>query len=154
MKLRLGLGIGALALLIVGLAAWGSSMQRTVDGTIVVVGADGLPGFTPGPDDAGALLLCTPPGTWPAPSRAVSGEVLVHVLPFTRILDSRGRLLPATIRFEALQAGQHIEIWTTNQTEPTTPPQVYATKIQISGDVASGTAGEPCQSASAPSAGR
>jgi hypothetical protein len=154
MKLRLGLGIGALALLIVGLAAWGSSLQRTIDGTIVVVGVGSLPGFTLGPDEAGALVLCTPAGAWPARSPAESGQVVVHVLPFTRILDSRGRLLASTIRFESLEAGQQIEIWTTNQTEQTSPPQVYATKIEVTGTLASGAAGEPCQAAPSASAGR
>jgi hypothetical protein len=133
MKLRLALGIGALALLIVGMVAWGGSMQRSVDGTIVAVGAAGLPLFAPAADDLGGLVLCTPEGDWPSRSRAQNGAVFVHVLPFTRVLDARGRLLASAARFESLAAGQRIRVWTTDETVQTWPPQVYAVKIEIAG---------------------
>lgn len=138
MKLRLALGIGFLGLLIVGLVAWGGSTQRSITGTIVAVGADDLPIFAPAPAAAGALLLCTPEGEWPARGRELNGMLFVHVMQFTRVLDSRGRFLSSTARFDSLQVGQRIEVWTTEQTEQTDPRQVYAIKIEITGDGAGG----------------
>lgn len=143
MKLRLALGIGALALLIVGLVAWGGSLQRSVAGTIVAVGTQDLPLFAPDADDAGALMLCTPPGDWPAARRDLNGAVFVHVLPFTRVLDGRGWLLSSTSNFAGLHAGQQIQVWTTAETLNSWPPQVYAIKIEITGDTAAQAA--PCQ---------
>lgn len=143
MKLRLALGIGFLALLIVALASWGSSLQRSVAGTVVAVGTGDLPLFAPDPDDAGALVLCTPAGEWPAASHDLNGALFVHVLPFTRVLDSRGWLLSSASSFENLRAGQQIQVWTSEETAATAPPQVYAIKIEITGD--DGTPALPCQ---------
>ena len=135
MKLRLALGVGALALLIVGLVAWGGSTQRSIEGTLVAVGAEGLPAFAARADDAVAMLLCTPQGSWPARGRELNGAVIVHVLPFTRVLDARGRFLAAASRVEDLRAGQRVVIWTTETTVKTWPPQVEAVKVEIAGAV-------------------
>lgn len=133
MKLRLALGVGALALLILGMMAWSSATQRSVDGTLVAIGAEHLPVFAARADDATVLLLCTPQGSWPARSRELNGAVIVHVLPFTRVLDTRGRFLAAASRIENLQAGQRVVVWTTETTVKTWPPQVDAVKIEIAG---------------------
>jgi hypothetical protein len=143
MKLRLALGIGFLALLIVALASWGSSLQRSVAGTVVAVGTDNLPLFAPDTDDAGALVLCTPAGEWPATNHELNGALFVHIQPFTRILDGRGWLLSSASSFEKLRPGQQIEVWTSDETTGTSPPQVYAIKIEITGDVGAPTA--PCR---------
>jgi hypothetical protein len=125
--------------------AWGSSTQRSVSGTIIAVGTDHLPLFAPDADDAGALLLCTPAGDWPAHSRQRNGAVFVHVPPYARVLDSRGWLLSSTSRFEQLQIGQRIEVWTTDETLETWPPQVYAVKIEIDQAPESAEAAGACQ---------
>jgi hypothetical protein len=143
MKQRLGLGIGFLALLIVGLVAWGGSLQRSVEGTVVAVGTGDLPLFEPDADDAGALVLCTPAGEWPAASRDLNGALFVHVLPFTRVLDGRGWLLSSASSFENLRPGQRIQVWTSEETSATRPPQVYAIKIEITGD--DGSPAAPCR---------
>jgi hypothetical protein len=142
MKLRLGLGIGFLALLIVGLVSWGGSLQRSVAGTVVAVGTENLPLFAPDSDDAGALVLCTPVGEWPAATRELNGVLFVHVLPFTRVLDGRGWLLSSASSFENLRPGQQIEVWTSQETSATWPRQVYAIKIEITGDAETSVA--PC----------
>lgn len=150
MKLRLALGIGALALLIVLMVSWNSSLQRSVEGTIVALGSEQLPGLAPDADDLGALLLCTPRGAWPAQTPDRGGSVLVHVLPFTRVLDGRGRFFTSTARFDTLQAGQRVQIWTTEQTLESQPPQVYAIKIQIVADDAAGADGASCRATAVP----
>lgn len=133
MKLRLALGVGALALLILGLVSWGSSTQRSIEGNLVVIGAERLPSFATRAGDAAVLLLCTPQGSWPARGRELNGAVVVHVLPFTRVLDTRGRFLAAASRIENLQAGQRVVVWTTETTVKTWPPQVDAIKVEIAG---------------------
>jgi len=142
MKLRLALGVGALALLILGLVAWGSSTQRSIEGAIVAIGAEALPIAVDGGDDVATLMLCTPAGTWPAQRRDLDGAVLVHVLRFTHVLDARGRFLASASRFENLRPGQRVEVWTTDETLQSWPPQVYAVKIEIAGDAPSSDA--PC----------
>jgi hypothetical protein len=144
MKLRLGIGIGLLGLLIVGMVAWGSSTQRSISGTIVAVGKRDLPLFAPDAADTGALLLCTPAGDWPARSRELNGAVFIHVPPFARVLDGRGWLLSSTSRFEQLAVGQQIEVWTTDETLESWPPQVYAVKIEIGDAPKPGQAAGDC----------
>ncbi|HEX9370982.1 MAG TPA: hypothetical protein VF897_08250 [Roseiflexaceae bacterium] len=145
MRLRLALGIGALALLIVALVAWGGFTQRSVRGTIAAVGAGDLRQLTLGEDDVGALLLCAPDGGWPAAGQDRGGAVFVHVLPFTRVVDGRGRWMGMTARFESLRAGQRVQVWATNTAVASSPPQIYALKIQIDGDLAAGQAPDTCR---------
>src|SRR4051794_31750628 len=95
MKLRLALGVGALALLIAGLASWDGFDRPTLSGHIVSAGA------ATSEDDIGAFSLCVPGG----------GTMMVHVLPFTRVLDARGRLFTTATTAAALQPGQRIQIW-------------------------------------------
>jgi hypothetical protein len=79
MKLRLALGIGALALLIAGLASWDGFDRPTLSGHILVVGPGALPPLTSAEDDVSTFSLCGPRGA----------PLFVHVLPFTRLLDAR-----------------------------------------------------------------
>jgi hypothetical protein len=132
--MRAALGIGALALLILGLLAWGGFDQPSMSGWIVVVDAAGVPPFGLGQDDVGALRLCVPR----------SGQQFVHVQPFTRVIDGRTRWIGRAARFESLQAGQRVRIWTTAATITSDPPQVYALKIEITGDLAAGESDAPC----------
>jgi hypothetical protein len=144
MKLRLALGVGALALLIVGLVAWGGFVQRSVIGRIIVVGVEHVPPFARRQDDVGALLICARRGAWPEPASDRDRAVFVHVLPFTRMLDGRGRFLTTAAHFESLRAGQRVQVWTTDDTLASTPPQVDAVKIQIDADPAEGEVEGPC----------
>jgi hypothetical protein len=80
----LALGVGALALLIVGMASWDGFDQPTLSGHILIVGPAGLPPLAAGEDDVAAFSLCVPRG----------GTLFVHVLPFTRVLDARGACSP------------------------------------------------------------
>ena len=129
MKLRLALGVGALALLIVGIASWDGFDRPTLSGHILVVGPAGLPPLINSEDDVGALSLCAPG----------SGMVFVHVLPFTRVLDARGRLFTSATSAAALQPGLRIQIWTIGQPSAVAPPQLSALKIKI---IANAVAGE------------
>src|SRR5215207_5189321 len=106
MKLRLALGIGALALLIAGLSSWDGFDRPTLSGHILIVGPAALPPLTASEDDVGAFSLCVPRG----------GTMFVHVLPFTRVLDARGRLFTTTTSVAALQPGQRIQIWAIGET--------------------------------------
>jgi hypothetical protein len=135
MKLRLALGIGALALLIVGLAGWGGFDRPTLSGHILVVGPAGLPPLASGADDVGAFSLCVPRG----------GTLFVHVLPFTRVLDARGRLFTTATNVGALQPGQRIQIWTTEEPITFAPPQISAVKIKITGNAVAGENSEVCE---------
>lgn len=128
MKLRLALGVGALALLSVGLASWDGFDQSTLSGHILVVGPAGLPPLAAGEHDVGAFSLCVPRG----------GTLFVHVLPFTRVLDARGRLFTTASNVGALQPGQRIQIWTTAEPITFTPPQISAVKIKITGNAVAG----------------
>ena len=128
MKLRLALGVGALALLIVGLVGWDGFDRPTLSGHILIVGPTGLPPLAGGEDDVGAFSLCVPRG----------GTLFVHVLPFTRMLDARGRLFTTTTNVGALQPGQRIQIWTTDEPITFGPPQISAVKIKITGNAIAG----------------
>ena len=138
MKLRLALGVGALALLIVGMASWGGFDRPTLSGHILIVGPAGLPPLTAGADDVGAFALCVPRG----------GTLLVHVLPFTRVLDARGRLFTTATTVSALQPGQRIQIWATEEPIAFAPPQISAVKIKITGNAVAGENPEMCEPAS------
>ena len=129
MKLRLALGIGALALLIAGLASWDGFDQPTLSGQILVMGPGGLPPLTAGEDDVGTFSLCGPRGA----------PLFVHVLPFTRVLDARGRLFTTATSAAALQPGQRIQIWTLGEPSAVALPQIAAVKIKI---IANAVAGE------------
>lgn len=48
MKLRLALGIGALALLLVGLSSWDGFCRPALSGHILIVGPAGLPPLAAG----------------------------------------------------------------------------------------------------------
>jgi hypothetical protein len=137
MKLRLALGVGALALLIVGLASWDGFDRPTLSGHILVVGPAGLPQLAAGTDDVGAFSLCVPRG----------GTLFVHVLPFTRVLDARGRLFTTATNIAALQPGQRIQIWTTEEPITFAPPQISAVKIKITGNAVAGENPETCEPA-------
>jgi hypothetical protein len=128
MKLRLALGVGALALLIAGLASWDGFDQPALSGHILVVRPAGLPPLASAEDDIGTLSLCGPRGT----------AFLVHVLPFTRVLDARGRLFTTATNVAALQAGQRIQIWAIGEPSAVSQ-QISAVKIKI---VANAVAGE------------
>ena len=129
MKLRLALGLGALALLIAGLASWDGFDRPTLSGHILVVGPAGLPALAAGEADVGAFSLCVPRG----------GTLFVHVLPFTRVLDARGRLITTATSAAALQPGQRIQIWTFGEPSAGALPQIAAVKIKI---IANAVAGE------------
>ena len=120
MKLRLALGLGALALLIAALAAWDGFDQPTLSGQIFVLSA--------GEAGAAAFSLCVP--------RA--GILSVQVLPFTRVLDARGRLFTTAARLDALQPGQRVQIWTTDEPLDASSRQITAVKIKITGNAAVG----------------
>ncbi len=135
MKLRLALGVGALALLIVGLAGWDGVDRPTLSGHILVVGPAGLPRLTAGAEDVGAFSLCMPRG----------GTLFVHVLPFTRVLDARGRLFTTATNAGALQPGQRIQIWTTEEPIIFAPPQISAVKIKITGNAVAGENAGTCE---------
>jgi len=138
MKLRLALGVGALALLIVGLASWAGFDRPTLNGHILVVGPAGLPPLAAGEDDVGAFSLCVPRG----------GTLFVHVLPFTRVLDARGRLFTTATNVDALQPGQRIQIWTTEEPITFAPPQISAVKIKITGNAVAGENDATCEPSS------
>ena len=129
MKLRLALGIGALALLIAGLASWDGFDRPTLSGHILIVGPAGLPPLAEGENDVGAFSLCVPRG----------GTLFVHVLSFTRVLDARGRLFTTATSAAALQSGQRIQIWTIGEPSAVALPQIAAVKIKI---IANAVAGE------------
>lgn len=137
MKLRFALGVGALALLIVGLAGWGGLDRPTLSGHILIVGPAGLPALAEGEDDVGAFSLCVPRG----------GTLFVHVLPFTRVLDARGRLFTTAANVDALQPGQRIQIWTTEEPITFAPPQISAVKIKITGNAVAGEDAATCEPA-------
>jgi hypothetical protein len=137
MKLRFALGVGALALLIVGLANWDGFDRPTLSGHILIVGPAGLP-LAAGEDDVGAFSLCMPRG----------GTLFVHVLPFTRVLDARGRLFTTATSVDALQPGQRIQIWTTEAPITFAPPQISAVKIKITGNAVAGVRAETCEPSS------
>jgi len=135
MKLRLALGVGALALLIVGLAGWEGFDRPTLSGHILIVWPAGLPQLAGDEDDVGAFSLCVPRG----------GTLFVHVLPFTRVLDARGRLFTTATSVAALQPGQRIQIWTTEAPITFAPPQISAVKIKITGNAVAGENTETCE---------
>ena len=135
MKLRLALGIGALALLIVGLAGWNGFDRPTLSGHILIVGPAGLPPLAEGEDDVGIFSLCVPRG----------GTLFVHVLPFTRVLDARGRLFTTATNIDALQPGQRIQIWTTEEPITFAPPQISAVKIKITANAVAGEDVATCE---------
>src|SRR6266540_3725054 len=89
MKLRLALGVGALALLIVGLASWGGFDRPTLSGHILIMEPATLSPLAADADDVGSFSLCVPRG----------GTLVVHVLPFTRVLDARGSLFTTTTNY-------------------------------------------------------
>jgi hypothetical protein len=138
MKLRLALGIGALALLIVGLAGWDGFDRPTLSGHILVVGPAGLPPLSVEADDVAAFSVCVPRG----------GTLFVHVLPFTRVLDARGRLFTTAANVSALQPGQRIQIWTTQKPITFAPPQISAVKLKITGNAVAGEDPQVCEPAS------
>ena len=137
MKLRLALGVGALALLIAGLASWDGFDRPTLSGHILIVGPAGLPPLTEGENDVGAFSLCVPRG----------GTLFVRVLPFTRVLDARGRLFTTASSVDALQPGQRIQIWTTEEPITFAPPQISAVKIKITGNAVAGEDAAACEPA-------
>jgi len=137
MKLRLALGVGALALLIAGLASWDGFDRPTLSGHILIVGPTGLPPLARGEDDVGAFSLCVPRG----------GTLFVHVLSFTRVLDARGRLFTTATSVAALQPGQRIQIWTTEEPITFAPPQISAVKIKITANAVAGEDAEVCEPA-------
>jgi hypothetical protein len=134
MKLRLALGIGALALLIVGLASWDGFDRPTLSGHILVLGPAGLPPLAGTEDDVATFSLCMPRGD----------PVYVHVLSFTRVLDARGRLFTTATSASALRPGQRIQIWTIGQPSADTPQQISAVKIKITANAAADTDTEAC----------
>jgi hypothetical protein len=135
MKLRLALGVGALALLIAGLASWDGFDRPALSGHILVVGADGLPPLAAAEDDIGVFSLCGPRGT----------TLLVHVLPFTRVLDARGRLFTTATSVAALQPGQRIQIWVIGEPSAGTPQQIAAVKIKITANAVAGERATACE---------
>jgi len=136
MKLRLALGVGALALLIVGLASWDGFDRPMLSGHILVVGPAGLPPLTASEDDVGAFSLCGPRGT----------TLFVHVLSFTRVLDARGRLFTTATSAAALQPGQRIQIWTFGEPSAGALPQIAAVKIKIIANAVAGENAGTCES--------
>ena len=135
MKLRLALGIGALALLIAGLASWDGFDRPTLSGHILVVGPAGLPPLAAAEDDVGAFSLCGPRGA----------TLLVHVLAFTRVLDARGRLFTTATSVAALQPGQRIQIWTIGEPSAGAPQQIAAVKIKITANAVAGESATTCE---------
>src|SRR5262245_44112964 len=135
MKLRLALGIGALARLLVGLASWDGVDRPTLSGRILVVGPADLPPLTDGQDEIEAFSLCVPRG----------GILFVHVLPFTRVLDARGRLFTTAAKVDALRPGQRVQIWTTEEPIIFSPPQISAVKIKITGNAVVGEDPTTCE---------
>jgi len=135
LKLRLALGIGALALLIAALAAWDGFDRPTLSGRILVPGGADLPALGTGEGDTAAFSLCVP--------RA--GVLSVHVLPFTRVLDARGRLFTTAARLDTRQPGQRVQIWTTDEPISTSPPQITAVKIKITGNAVVGENAAVCE---------
>ena len=135
MKLRLALGIGALALLIAGLASWDGFDRPTLSGHILVVGAAGLPPYAAAEDDIGAFSLCGPRGA----------ILFVHVLPFTRVLDARGRLFTTATSVAALQPGQRIQIWAIGEPSAGAPQQIAAVKIKITANAVAGESASACE---------
>src|SRR5215212_3499545 len=135
MKLRLALGVGALALLIAGLASWDGFDRPTLSGHILVVGPAGLPPLAAAEDDIGAFSLCVPRGE----------TMFVHVLPFTRVLDARGRLFTTATSVAALQPGQRIQIWTIGESSVAAPQQLSALKIKITANAVAGEDAGVCE---------
>ena len=135
MKLRLALGIGALALLIAGLASWDGFDRPTLSGHILVVGPAGLPPLAAAEDDVGAFSLCGPRGA----------TLFVHVLPFTRVLDARGRLFTTATSVAALQPGQRIQIWTIGEPSAGAPQEIAAVKIKITANAIAGEGTMMCE---------
>ena len=135
MKLRLALGIGALALLIAGLAGWAGFDRPTLSGRIVRISSTDLPAPSAGQEDAEAFALCVPSG----------GTLFVHVLPFTRVLDARGRLFTTAARMDALRPGQRVQIWTTQEPIAVSPTQITAVKIKITGNAVDGEDPATCE---------
>jgi hypothetical protein len=138
MKLRLALGVGALALLIVGLAGWDNFDQPTLSGRILLISSTDLPAPSAGQEDSEAFSLCVP--------RA--GTLIVHVLPFTRVLDARGRLFTTAARLDALRPGQRVQIWTTQEPSVLSPPQITAVKIKITANAVAGEDATICEASS------
>jgi hypothetical protein len=132
MKLRLALGVGALALLIAGLASWDGFDRPTLAGHIVTVGP------ATSEDDIGAFSLCVPGGE----------TMMVHVLPFTRVLDARGRLFTTATTVAALQSGQRIQIWVLGGPSTDVPQQLSALKIKITANAVAGEDAEACEPSS------
>ena len=135
MKLRLALGIGALALLIAGLASWDGFDRPMLSGHILAVGPAELPPPTGGEDDVAAFWLCMPRGA----------PIYVHVLSFTRVLDARGRLFTTATSAAALQPGQRIQIWTIGESSAAAPQQISAVKIKITANAAAGEDAGTCE---------
>jgi hypothetical protein len=135
MKLRLALGIGALALLIAGLASWDGFDRPTLSGHILIVGPAGLPPLTAGEDDVGTFSLCGPGGA----------HLFVHVLSFTRVLDARGRLFTTATSVAALRPGQRIQIWTIGEPSAVAPQQITAVKIKIIANAVAGENAATCE---------
>jgi hypothetical protein len=142
MKLRLALGVGALALLMLGLLAFGGFAQPSFEGRIV--GAAGLPTFALDKGDIDGLYVCTDRGLWPAPTRDLDGVVFVHITQFTRAIDQRGRLFTIPVNPDKLRPGQRVKVWTTRETLESFPPQVYGVRIAISADPPAGALNELC----------
>jgi hypothetical protein len=69
----------------------------------------------------------------------------VHVLPFTRVLDARGRLFTTATNVDALQPGQRIQVWTTEEPIIFAPPQISAVKIRITGNAVAGENAGTCE---------
>ena len=134
MKLRLALGIGALALLIAGLSSWDGFDRPTLSGHILIIGVAALPPQIASEDDIEAFSLCAQPG----------GTMFVHVLPFTRVLDARGRLFTTATSAAALRPGQRIQIWTIGEANDSTPQQLSALKIKITANAVAGEDPQAC----------
>ena len=73
------------------------------------------------------------------------GTLYAHVLPFTRVLDARGRLFTTATSVDALQPGQRIQIWTTEEPITFAPPQISAVKIKITGNAVAGENPTTCE---------
>jgi hypothetical protein len=135
MKLRLALGIGALALLIAGLSSWDGFDRPTLSGHILLLGAAALPPQLASADDIEAFSLCVQPG----------GTMFVHVLPFTRVLDARGRLFTTATSAAALRPGQRIQIWTIEDSSDVPSQQLSALKIKITANAVAGENPQTCE---------
>src|SRR5689334_14483814 len=145
MKLRIAVGIGLLALLVAGLTAYGDFSRPSLSGRVVEPGALRLAAVPLGEGDIGGTYVCTPRGLWPAQRYDLEGAVFVHITRFTRILDGRGRFLTFPTGVATLRAGQRIQLWTTEATLNSDPPQVYAVKIVIAADPPAEGTIEPCR---------